>query len=138
MMQTHKRKLMLLVLVIGAFGCRPKMPLYTASGEKVLVAQKDVSLFRKDPKIWAARGYVAATKEELIFIPLPHFGIPIHGQDSTFIRLQDIKELQKKKWMLVFPFRLDIITKEGTRYPFVSVDRDRLIRGIKRVKEESE
>jgi len=125
-----KTKLLLLLLALSTFGCGSKLPMYTASGEKIIMVQKEVQLYRKKPFIWPAKGWVAATEEELIFIPLPHsnlFPVYVYGKDSTFIKLDEIDRFQKKQWALVLPFALEVITKDGTRHPFVTVRRNKLM-----------
>ena len=71
----------------------------------------------------------------MVFIPTAYFGgIYIHGRDSTSIPLHEVVRLEEKRWLLVFPFKLKVITQDGPGYTFVSVRRDRLAMEIRRLK----
>ena len=129
------RILILVLLVIVTFGCGGKMPQYTSSGKKVLVVEGDISLYRNKPHIWAAKGKALLTREELLFIPTPYYWtINVNGTDTTVIKLNNIEELRKKPWALIFPFGLSINMKDGTSYSFGTVRRDRLIQEIQLIK----
>jgi len=124
----------LIMLLLGIVGCATKQPVYTSSGEEVVTVQKQVELYRKKPPVWPAKGRVVAIADELVFIPTPHFGgFYVHGRDSTFIPLNDVARLEEKKWLLVFPFKLKVITHDGSGYTFVSVRRDRLAKEIRKL-----
>ncbi|MFT2007067.1 hypothetical protein ACMA1I_00190 [Pontibacter sp. 13R65] len=119
-----------IVAALFASGCQSKAPMYSASGEKLVMVQKNVELHRKSPNIWPAKGWVAATEEELIFVPQPQYWpvpVYVHGRDSTFVRLNEIDRFEKKNRLLILPMGLDVITKDGTRYPFVTARREKLI-----------
>ncbi|WP_139307895.1 hypothetical protein [Pontibacter flavimaris] len=93
--------------------------------------QHNVSLYRKTPKVWPAKGKVIATADKLIFIPTPHYGVlHVSRRDSTFINSGEVVGLREKRWMLVFPFGLEVITADSTTYSFVTVRRDELVRKI--------
>ena len=124
-----------LILLLGMAGCATKQPVYTSPGQEARIVQKQVELYRNKPAIWPAKGRVVAVEDKLVFIPTPHFGgIYIHGRDSTFIPLHEVVRLEEKRWLLVFPFKLKVITQDGPGYTFVSVRRDRLAREIRRLK----
>lgn len=125
------------LLMLGVAGCATRQPTYTSSGEKVLAVQKQVELYRSKPPIWPAKGRLVVIADELVFIPTPHFGgLYIHGRDSTFIPLNDVARLEEKKWLLVFPFKLQVMTRDGLGYTFISVRRDRLVREIRKLQGE--
>ncbi len=125
------------MLVVGMVGCATKQPAYTSSGKEVLVVQKQVELYRKKPPVWPAKGRLVAIADDLVFIPTPHFGLLyLHGRDSTFIPLSKVARLEDKKWLLVFPFKLEVITQDGSGYTFVSARRDRLARQIRKLQGE--
>ncbi|MCX2740433.1 hypothetical protein [Pontibacter anaerobius] len=121
-----------LLMLLALMSCSQKMPTYTSSDIDILMEQKHVELYRKAPKVWPAKGRVVATADELIFIPSPYFGaLYLNGQDSTVINLRDTVILEKKPWMWVFPFGIEITTGEGVNYSFVSVRRNELIEKIR-------
>ncbi|AKD02919.1 hypothetical protein PKOR_07010 [Pontibacter korlensis] len=127
--------LLSLLLLVSAAGCSKRVPSYTSSGKEVLMVQKNVELYRKKPHIWPAKGWVAATENELIFVPSPYYGgLYINGRDSTFIQLRDIVGLEEKRWMLMFPYRLEVTTSDSSVYSFVTVRRSELIRKINELK----
>lgn len=124
-----------LFLLLALMGCAPKQPAYTSSGQEARIVQKQVELYRNKPAIWPAKGRLVVIADKLVFIPTPHFGtLYIHGRDSTFIPLNEVARLEKKKWLLVFPFKLQVMTRDGLGYTFVSVRRDRLAREIRQLK----
>ncbi|MBF9255675.1 hypothetical protein I2I11_20425 [Pontibacter sp. 172403-2] len=126
----------ILLLVIASFGCSRKVPLGTYSGEKIVMIQRNVSLYRNKPHIWPAKGRVIATNDNLLFVPTPYFGmINIHGRDTTIIRMDKIKRLRPKRWMLLFPFGLEVTTDGGKSYAYVTVRRKKLVQEILRIKE---
>jgi hypothetical protein len=126
------KKLLLILTLAGLAGCSRQVPAYTSSGEAVLMAQHNVSLYRKAPKVWPAKGKVIATADELIFIPTPHYGVlHVSGRDSTYINSGAVVGLREKRWMLVFPFGLEVVTADSTTYSFVTVRRSELVRKIK-------
>ncbi len=101
------------------------------------MVQRDVSLYRKTPKVWPAKGKVLATAEELIFIPTPYFGgLYVNGRDSTYINLNGVRGFKDKKWMLVFPFGLEVITADSATYSFVAVRRNELARKMEELGQE--
>ncbi|TXK52801.1 hypothetical protein FVR03_00040 [Pontibacter qinzhouensis] len=121
---------LVMLAALFTFGCQHKTPMYSASGEKLVMVQKNVELHRKSPNIWPARGWVAATEDELIFVPQPQYWpvpVYVHGRDSTFVRLKEIDRFEKKNRLLILPMGLDVVTKDGTRYPFVTARREKLI-----------
>ncbi|PTX22290.1 hypothetical protein C8N40_101112 [Pontibacter mucosus] len=123
------------LLMLGVAGCATRQPAYTSSGEKVLTVQKQVELYRSKPPVWPAKGRLVAIADKLVFIPTPHFGtLYIHGRDSTFIPLNEVARLEEKRWLLVFPFKLQVMTHDGSGYTFVSARRDRLAREIRKLK----
>ncbi|TPE42710.1 hypothetical protein [Pontibacter mangrovi] len=125
----------LLLLLLIAAGCATKSPLNTSKGKEVLMEQRDVSLYRRTPKVWPAKGKVIATSDELIFVPSPYFGgLYINGKDSTHISLSEIKDFRKEGWMLLFPFGAKLITDADTTYDFISVRRNELIQSINQAK----
>ncbi|SFG63625.1 hypothetical protein [Pontibacter chinhatensis] len=125
------------LLMLGVAGCATRQPAYTSSGKEVLTVQKQVELYRNKPPIWPAKGRLVVIADKLVFIPTPHFGtLHIHGRDSTFIPLDDVARLEEKKWLLVFPFKLQVMTRDGLGYTFVSVRRDRLVREIRKLQGE--
>lgn len=133
-MKSAKTVLLLLSVVAG---CTAKQPQQTARGNEVLMEQRDVSLYRKAPKVWPAKGKVVATSGKLIFIPTPYFGaLHVNGQDSTFVQLSSAVNLEEKKWMLVFPFGLQLTTEDGSKYTFVTTRRRELSRKIRELKQE--
>lgn len=130
-----KNSAFIIVLVTTAIllGCSQKMPAHTSSGEVILV--RNISLYRSKPHIWPAKGKLVATKNELLFIPTPHYWVlNLHGRDTTVIEVDSIEQLHTDRWMLVFPFRLDVKT-DSNSYPFVTVKRDKLAKEIRRLRD---
>lgn len=130
------KKGQMLLLVLCCLGCASGQMPYAASGQEVRWEQDNVSLFRKKPHIWPAKGKVILTDEELQFIPTPYYWIfNVHGRDTTTVRLSDIAALQKEQWLLVYPFGLEVITSDGKHYPFVTWRRSKLAQAIEQLKE---
>lgn len=126
----------LLLLGIAA-GCATKQAQHTTTGKEVLTEQPNVSLYRKAPKVWPAKGKVLFTADELVFIPTPYFGaLHINGRDSTYIRLSDMEDLREDSWMLLFPFKLKLTTGAGAEYTLVTARRRELIRKIREAQQE--
>lgn len=127
-----------LLLVVGSAGCGTTNLYRTAKNKQVLWAQ-GANLYRKKPYIIPAEGWVAVTKEELIFIPsVGIIGPIIFGNDSTFIKLENIERFEKKQWLFIFPNRLHVIMEDGKRYRVVTWKRDKLIWNIRQVKKDTE
>jgi hypothetical protein len=128
-------KLAVALLLVGVAGCSKKQAAYTSTGEEVLMEQRNVSLYRKAPKVWPAKGKVLITVDELIFVPTPYFGaLYINGRDSTYISLSEIKDFREDSWIAVFPFRAKLVTDAGATYDFVTVRRSEFMQSINQAK----
>jgi hypothetical protein len=123
------------LLIIGPLGCVTKQPSYSAIAGNVLAVQRDVFLYRNKVHIWPAKGIVIITKDDLLFIPTPYYGINIGNRDTTSVNLKNIDNLREFRSAFSSTFGLDVITKDGKNYSFVTRSPQKLLRDIQRVKE---